>query len=66
MRQLMMRESGRGKVNMAALVERRVSKEHWHVDTGKCQCAAITCAPMHIQPPHACSNAAARSHGLRF
>jgi hypothetical protein len=48
MRQLMMRESGRGKVNMSVLVERRVSEEHWHVDAGKCQCAAT-----HIQPPPA-------------
>ena len=57
----MMRESGRGKVDMCALVERRVSEEHWHVDAGKCQCAAISCAPMHIQPPHACPSAAART-----
>ena len=35
LRQRLLMEGGIGRVDMAAVVERRVREEHWHVDSGK-------------------------------
>ncbi len=40
-------EGGLGKVNMSAVVERRVKEEQWHVDSG-----AFTAARAHSSPFH--------------
>jgi hypothetical protein len=34
MKQLLMREGGIGRIDMRAVVERRVAQEQWHVDAG--------------------------------